>query len=168
MGPYNLTQMSPRRLTSRVPHAAHLTRLASTQPSSANSNSSKTTGTGISTRANHKRTKTRKIVSIWVWTRRSRCRLRSTPNQNWRRRRPLKTRNVDTTPAFITQGIGDIEPTVHSGGQPDVAPKSPAVAPPKESDLDEFGAWGYYYNEFSVFQSTQKSTVLMGSRFGCN
>ena len=34
----------------------------------------------------------------------------------------VETRNVDTTPAFITQGIGDIEPTVHSGGQPDVAP----------------------------------------------
>ncbi len=71
----------------------------------------------------------------------------------------VETRNVDTTPAFITQGIGDIEPTVHSGGQPDVAPKSPAVAPPKGSDLDEFGAWGYYYNEhYAQGMSHQEAT----------
>ena len=30
------------------------------------------------------------------------------------------------------------------------------------------GVYYKWFNEFSVFQSTQKSTVLMGSRFGCN
>ena len=33
---------------------------------------------------------------------------------------------------------------------------------------DKSGPARYHLAEFSVFQSTQKSTVLMGSRFGCN
>ena len=35
-------------------------------------------------------------------------------------------------------------------------------------DLIDFPTLIWYETEFSVFQSTQKSTVLMGSRFGCN
>ena len=35
-------------------------------------------------------------------------------------------------------------------------------------DLIDFPTICWYETEFSVFQSTQKSTVLMGSRFGCN
>ena len=35
-------------------------------------------------------------------------------------------------------------------------------------DLIDFPNLIWYETEFSVFQSTQKSTVLMGSRFGCN
>ena len=34
-------------------------------------------------------------------------------------------------------------------------------------DLVDFPAICWFETEFSVFQSTQKSTVLMGSRFGC-
>ena len=35
-------------------------------------------------------------------------------------------------------------------------------------DLIDFPTIVWDETEFSVFQSTQKSTVLMGSRFGCN
>ena len=35
-------------------------------------------------------------------------------------------------------------------------------------DLIDFPTLCWFETEFSVFQSTQKSTVLMGSRFGCN
>ena len=35
-------------------------------------------------------------------------------------------------------------------------------------DLIDFPTLIWYETEFSVFQSTQKSTVLMGSRFGCD
>ena len=35
-------------------------------------------------------------------------------------------------------------------------------------DLIDFPTLIWYETEFSVFQSTQKGTVLMGSRFGCN
>ena len=35
-------------------------------------------------------------------------------------------------------------------------------------DLIDFPTLVWFETEFSVFQSTQKSTVLMGSRFGCN
>ena len=35
-------------------------------------------------------------------------------------------------------------------------------------DLIDFPTLIWYETEFFVFQSTQKSTVLMGSRFGCN
>ena len=35
-------------------------------------------------------------------------------------------------------------------------------------DLVDFPTICWFETEFSVFQSTQKSTVLMGSRFGCN
>ena len=35
-------------------------------------------------------------------------------------------------------------------------------------DLVEFPTICWYETEFSVFQSTQKSTILMGSRFGYN
>ena len=34
-------------------------------------------------------------------------------------------------------------------------------------DLIDFPTLIWYETEFFVFQSTQKSTVLMGSRFGC-
>ncbi len=34
-------------------------------------------------------------------------------------------------------------------------------------DLVDFPTICWMETEFSVFQSTQKSTVLMGSRFGC-
>ena len=34
-------------------------------------------------------------------------------------------------------------------------------------DLIDFPTLVWYETEFSVFQSTQKSTVLMGGRFGC-
>ena len=34
-------------------------------------------------------------------------------------------------------------------------------------DLVDFPTICWFETEFSVFQSTQKSTVLMGSRFGC-
>ena len=35
-------------------------------------------------------------------------------------------------------------------------------------DLVDFPTICWFETEFSVFQSTQKGTVLMGSRFGCN
>ena len=35
-------------------------------------------------------------------------------------------------------------------------------------DLIDFPTMIWYETEFSVFQSTQKGTVLMGGRFGCN
>ena len=35
-------------------------------------------------------------------------------------------------------------------------------------DLIDFPTICWADTEFSVFQSTQKGTVLMGSRFGCN
>ena len=35
-------------------------------------------------------------------------------------------------------------------------------------DLIDFPTLYWFETEFSVFQSTQKGTVLMGSRFGCN
>ena len=35
-------------------------------------------------------------------------------------------------------------------------------------DLIDFPTLIWYETEFSVFQSTQKSTVLMGGRFGCD
>ena len=35
-------------------------------------------------------------------------------------------------------------------------------------DLVDFPTICWFETEFFVFQSTQKSTVLMGSRFGCN
>ena len=35
-------------------------------------------------------------------------------------------------------------------------------------DLIDFPTLIWYETEFSVFQSTQKGTVLLGCRFGCN
>ena len=35
-------------------------------------------------------------------------------------------------------------------------------------DLIDFQTLVWFETEFSVFQSTEKSTVLMGSRFGCS
>ena len=35
-------------------------------------------------------------------------------------------------------------------------------------DLVDFPTFCWFETEFFVFQSTQKSAVLMGSRFGCN